>query len=94
MHEEHSVSRSSSVASDDSEQSPKRQLLEFLESVNTSGSFATSHNTSLFPNPGLHIDGLGQVSLPLTQRDAEAIAEIGKQAPFGRGRETVVDTSV
>ncbi|KAK0561318.1 hypothetical protein OC844_003278 [Tilletia horrida] len=45
--------------------------------------------------PGLVIDGLGEITLPIVDEDkAEAIAQIGEQAPFGRGQETLVDTSV
>ena len=34
------------------------------------------------------------VSLPLSDRDAKAIAALCKQSPFGRGDETVNDESV
>ncbi|KAK0529425.1 hypothetical protein OC835_004341 [Tilletia horrida] len=45
--------------------------------------------------PGLVIDGLGEITLPIVDEDkAEAIAQIGEQAPFGRGQENLVDTSV
>src|ERR1700753_38778 len=91
MQEEDSMSASSSVATDEPERSLKKELFEYLSSVKISGSFATNHSASLFPNPGLHIDGLGQVGLPLSPRDAEAIAQIGKQSPFGKGGQTVVD---
>ncbi|KAK0524176.1 hypothetical protein OC834_005632 [Tilletia horrida] len=44
--------------------------------------------------PGLVIDGLGEITLPIVDEDkAEAIAQIGEQAPFGRGQETLVDAS-
>ena len=44
-------------------------------------------------DPGLHIEGVGPTSLPLRIHDADAIKRIGTQAPFGRGSETIVDTS-
>jgi hypothetical protein len=46
------------------------------------------------PNPGLDVDGVGRIPLPLTDHTAQLIASVGDQAPYGRGTETVVDTSV
>ena len=46
------------------------------------------------PNPGLDIDGVGRVGLPLTEQVAKLIASVGHQAPYGRGTETVIDTVV
>ena len=46
------------------------------------------------PNPGLHIDGLGAIGLPLNEREAQLLICKATQAPFGRGSETVVDTAV
>ncbi|ORZ34605.1 hypothetical protein BCR44DRAFT_1379207, partial [Catenaria anguillulae PL171] len=45
--------------------------------------------------PGLVIDGVGPVAVPLTDPDvARKIASAGRLAPFGRDTETVMDTSV
>ncbi|PPR07883.1 hypothetical protein CVT24_005620 [Panaeolus cyanescens] len=46
------------------------------------------------PNPGLTIEGLGLVGLPLSERDATAIVSLSAQAPFGKGLHTVIDTTV
>ncbi|KAJ9122422.1 hypothetical protein QFC22_001847 [Naganishia vaughanmartiniae] len=47
------------------------------------------------PAPGLEIEGIGRVVLPLIDEQvAERIIDVCEQAPFGRGRETLVDTSV
>lgn len=45
-------------------------------------------------NPALRIERIGIIGLPLSVRDAQAIAGVCKQAPFGKGDETVVDESV
>lgn len=46
-------------------------------------------------DPGLHVDGFGAVSLPLTNPDqAEALSRVCEQAPYGRGHDTLVDTKV
>lgn len=46
------------------------------------------------PNPGLDVDGVGPIPLPLTDEAAKLIASAGHQAPYGRGADTVVDTTV
>ena len=44
--------------------------------------------------PGLHIEGVGQIPLPLNQDIAEKLKKVSHQAPHGRGMETLIDTSV
>jgi hypothetical protein len=46
------------------------------------------------PNPGLDVDGVGRVALPLTEKTATLIASAGHQAPYDRGADTVIDTTV
>ena len=46
------------------------------------------------PNPALVIDGIGLVGLPLSERDAKVIISHASQAPFGKGNQTVIDTTV
>ena len=46
------------------------------------------------PNPGLDVDGVGRVPLPLTEQTAKQILSIGDQAPCGRGTETIMDITV
>ncbi|TEB31950.1 hypothetical protein FA13DRAFT_1584402, partial [Coprinellus micaceus] len=58
------------------------------------GSFYHCSTATEAPNPGLEIDGLGVIGLPLSQRDAAAIVSCAAQAPFRKGMETVVDTAV
>ncbi|KAF2822300.1 hypothetical protein CC86DRAFT_458759 [Ophiobolus disseminans] len=42
----------------------------------------------------LDVNVIGTVGLPLSLRDAQAIASIAKRSPFGKGVETVIDESV
>ncbi|CAJ2512875.1 Uu.00g009940.m01.CDS01 [Anthostomella pinea] len=45
--------------------------------------------------PGLSIDGLGHIALPVVEdAQAEAIMRVCEQSPFGHGLETRTDTSV
>lgn len=72
----------------------KMYVKECLDDVQHDGSFSAFHTNQSYINPGLHIEGYGAVGLPLTVRDAEVIARIGKQSPFGKGDHTIVDTTV
>ena len=58
-------------------------------------SYATGGKTSL-PLPCLSVKGMTDpvLSLPLTISQAKDIISVASQAPFGRGEETIVDTSV
>ncbi|KAI0595065.1 hypothetical protein F4775DRAFT_391464 [Biscogniauxia sp. FL1348] len=64
-----------------------------LGGIEVLGDFGTARQYSSFVNPGLEVDG-SLIPLPLTPRDAEDIKRVCRQAPFGKGDETVVDTSV
>lgn len=78
----------------DDEADFKEHLRWCLDDVKHEGTFSSFQHHTQYPNPGLHVNGLGVVGLPLSDRDAKAIAALCKQSPFGRGDETVVDESV
>ncbi|KAF2089411.1 hypothetical protein K490DRAFT_5230, partial [Saccharata proteae CBS 121410] len=58
------------------------------------GSFAAFGTSAWGVNPGLHIEDVGTIGFPLSRRDAEDIIKKSHLAPFGKGEETIVDTSV
>lgn len=72
----------------------KNQIKQALTDVTSAGTFACFSPGSGFTNPGLSVNGLGPVGLPLSDRDAAAIKGVCHQSAFGKGPETVVDTSV
>jgi len=72
----------------------KEGLEECLTSIEGDGSFALFEPLQDPPNPGIYLKEGGLVGLPLSYRDAEAIIAASHQAPFGKGDETLVDTSV
>jgi hypothetical protein len=49
---------------------------------------------SMTSMPVLDIDGFGRLPLPLDDANAAKLAAMCDQAPFGRGSETVLDTTV
>lgn len=69
------------------------ELTAFLNRINSAGDFAVLDCHPSFINPGIQING-HTISLPLAQGDAEVIKAVSRQAPFGKGDQTLVDTSV
>ena len=71
----------------------KADLTRILDSVgeHSSGSFAASGKLTSTPNPGLFVQDVGLIGLPLSQPVAEAIARASHQTPFAQNTETVAD---
>jgi hypothetical protein len=70
-------------------------LMEVLNEIDTPGSTcAAGPAKDLPPLPGLHIEGVGDIPLPISDVQAKLLADIAEQAPHGKGMETIVDTSV
>ncbi|KAI9890596.1 MAG: hypothetical protein M1814_003794 [Vezdaea aestivalis] len=85
--------------SDDSRTLSPREALEYdlqtqISGVHSAGSFATSAAIDTFVNPGISVDSIGIIRLPLSEQDAHAIVQVSRKAPFGKGSETLVDESV
>lgn len=59
-------------------------ILCAVNSVQRTGSFVVQGSLELYAPPGLVLPELGLVSLPLIPQQAEAIAKVCSQAPFGR----------
>lgn len=72
----------------------KSQVRLQLSAQKSSGSFAVSGILPNAVNPGLSVQGIGTIGLPLSDRDAKALIGASHQAPYGMGTETVVDTAV
>ncbi|KAJ7894027.1 hypothetical protein B0H13DRAFT_2339410 [Mycena leptocephala] len=58
------------------------------------GKYAHSSVLNGVPLPGLNVDGMGIVGLPLNPKDADILRSHATQAPFGHGNKTVVNTAV
>lgn len=68
-------------------------LLTLLDKVKSSGTFSVSGTLPSIP-PGLTVEGIGHIGLPLTSEQAQALIKHSEQAPFGRREETIVDTDI
>jgi hypothetical protein len=65
-----------------------------LEDVSGIDTFATGGRMSDVGLPVIKVNGVGQLAFPLLPAQAKEIISKSAQAPFGRGADTVVDTSV
>ncbi|KAI0436278.1 hypothetical protein F4803DRAFT_241297 [Xylaria telfairii] len=71
----------------------KNALNKTIDAVETCGEFAAKKQYSQYANPGLQI-GHTLLALPLDPAQVALIRDVSRQAPFGRGAETLVDTTV
>ncbi len=69
------------------------KLRQALAEIDRPGSFCASGSGAAVL-PGLVVDGLGPIGLPLTATQAKELTAHCRQAPYGKGEETLVDTSV
>ena len=73
----------------------ERQLeLALKNDPNYEGDFAFGTIMHSAPNPGLEINALGVLGLPLSLRDVDSIKSIASRASFGHGEKTVLDSTV
>jgi len=69
------------------------KIFSALSTIDRPAAFSASGQ---FPAilPGLNVDGLGDIALPLSATEAKRLIKYCQQAPYGKGTETVVDTKV
>ena len=70
-----------------------KELIALMDQVQTSGAFSVG---GTLPSilPGLQVNGVGPLGLPLTEHQAQALIQVSELAPYGRGEETIVDPAV
>jgi hypothetical protein len=69
------------------------ELEEVLAFVNRPGTFYCSGNKSIFM-PKIDITGVGVLSFPLLTVQIQEMIALAERAPYGRGDQTLLDTSV
>lgn len=69
------------------------QLLKILAKVDRPGAVCVSGDLPL-TMPGLEVDRVGQIGLPLGAAQARKLIKQCAQAPYGKGTKTIVDTKV
>ncbi len=69
------------------------ELARTLEYVERPGDVCAGGTCEMLA-PGLYVEGVGPIALPLLAAQAEQLVAVAKRAPFGRGERTLVDTDV
>ena len=69
-------------------------LQRVLTKARRHGGTSVAGAATELPLPSVKVEGAGRLAFPLPPDQAEKLAKCAQQAPFGRGLETVVDTSV
>ena len=72
----------------------RKELCAALDGIESAGTFASFGHLADLPDPQLQVDPCGNIHFPLPEVDASRIIAASHQAPFGKGTETIVDTSV
>ena len=70
-----------------------RALEELLQSIERPGDFC-AHGRMFAPMPRLEVDGAGPLSFPVPEAQVRALIAAAERAPYGKGPDTLVDTSV
>ena len=68
-------------------------LEKLLRSIDRPGDFC-AHGRLFAPMPRLEVDGAGMLSFPVPEAQVHALIAAAEPAPYGRGPDTLVDTSV
>ncbi|RMJ07363.1 hypothetical protein CDV36_013034 [Fusarium kuroshium] len=71
----------------------KDELLQAIENIQVDGTFASSAAVNRL-SVGVFVHGVGDIATPLTEFQACQMIAKARQAPYGKGSETIVDTSV
>ncbi|KAK0716561.1 hypothetical protein B0T21DRAFT_425871 [Apiosordaria backusii] len=72
----------------------KKDILSAYRKIESKGTFASSKALRQPPPAGLFIDGLGDVTMPLSETQARDVKARCRQAPYGKSSDTIVDTTV
>ncbi|MCJ1391367.1 hypothetical protein MMC18_004230 [Xylographa bjoerkii] len=83
-----------SSSSEDDWTGLKNLVCSRIEAVHRTGSFATSGRFEKFVLPGIVVEEIGVIRLPLSTQDAQSLIQVSRQAPFGKGNQTLVDETV
>lgn len=77
----------------DADATPEEDLTFALDLIQAFGEFAAKTTYTQFANPGIQINDT-LIALPLDPNQVTLIRDASRQAPFGRGDKTLIDTSV
>ena len=70
-----------------------KPLEDLLGAIDHPGDFCT-HGRLFAPMPRLEVEGVGMLSFPVPLAQLKAMLGVAERAPYGKGQDTLVDTSV
>ena len=70
------------------------ELNKIFSGIRSAGGYCVGGIAKFPCLPALSVDGVGEISFPISTMQAKIIKEVGSQAPYGKGAETVVDIKV
>lgn len=71
----------------------KEKINRCLSNLKSSGKFC-SIGSEHFVFPQLHIKGIGELGFPINTSQSKELIKIAHKAPFGKGKETILDATV
>ena len=77
----------------DIEYADEQQLEKLLRSVDRPGGFCT-HGRMFVPMPSLEVESVGVISFPVPDAQVRSLVDVAERAPYGKGTDTLIDTSV
>lgn len=69
------------------------RLVELLQSVDRPGNYCAGGKLYV-PMPRVTVKSVGDLSFPVPKAQIDALIDVAEQAPYGKGIETLMDTSV
>lgn len=72
----------------------RSRLGQQLDEIKSPAPFASFCELDTITDPQIYVGDHGPIGLPLSNDDAQVIIRASHQAPFGKGSETIVDSSV
>jgi hypothetical protein len=69
-------------------------MKECLSTAQSLSTFLHQDTHQYFPDPCIKVKNIGNVGLPLSPRDVEAVKQASHRAPFGKVIDTIVDENV
>lgn len=77
----------------DIEYADEQEFEELLQSVARPGGFCT-HGRVFVPMPILEVENVGVLSFPVPDFQVRSLLDAAERAPYGKGADTLIDTSV
>ena len=69
------------------------QLEKLIEEAGQPGEYFAK-GLSIVPIPRIEVEGVGVLSFPIPEFQAKQLLDVAERSPFGKGMETVIDSSV